>query len=312
MRFKDSDIFSAVAAAATTYNEGFNERTYPDIGLNKFLTLTQKGDAGDDEIAYGEVSGTHDLDGGFIDENTTSIELSSVNYTAQKAPYIAWQKGAIYTDLAVSRALRLGESLDATELSNLEREAYLAAQRVALIGSKQKTNLHGLLTHPRIKTQDLSSCKAIAEMNGAELRDFFLKIVELGYDNNGGMVQPSTIVLGCTDLRAAALKFDATLGTQNANISAVTAIKAALKDSGVDIEILGVPFGLARGISKKTANRVAIYSNREDVVSADWSIVPTALEPIRKDTGYSVSILAKYTGAIIRQLDKVAYIDYKA
>ncbi|WP_169753513.1 major capsid family protein [Campylobacter mucosalis] len=314
MRFKDSEILEQLAQTASSFNEGFKEREYPEVQLAKFLTITSEGGADIDEIDYGEMDGTQNLDNGLIDENTTSLETEDIFINAKKAPCLVWAKSAIYTDEAVRRASRLGISLDTTKLANLERVALLAMQKTALIGHAKLKKVSGLLTNQGVKTQDLTSGKKLSEMTGVEARDFFLRLIDAGFERNGGLVVPNTIAIDSRDLMDLAGKFDDTIGSGKVAVNVLANIKEAVKEAtSENIEIVGVPLGFAKDLGGKGKNRVAVYTNAADVVSVNWAMHPQAIAPFQRSVlSWEVAIKAKFTGALIRQLDKVLYADYKA
>jgi hypothetical protein len=316
MKIRDEEILNQLATAAATFNEGFKEREYPEVQLAKFMSITSKGGENVDEIEYGETDGTQDLDNGLIDENTTSLETEDVYINAKKAPCLVWAKGAIYTAEAVARAARLDINLDDAKLRNLERVALLTMQKTALIGHAKVKRVTGLLTNGAVKKQDFTggSNKALSAMTGVEARDFFLKLIDLGYERNGGLVVPDTIAVDSRDLMGLAGKYDDTIGGGKIAVNVLANIKEAIKESaGVDVDIVGIPLGFARDLAGKGKNRAAVYTNAEDVVSADWAMHPQAFPPFQRSVlSWEIAIKAKFTGCLIRSLDKIFYADYKA
>lgn len=311
---KDNEIIEQLAQTANAFNEGFKEREYPEVQIAKFMSITNKGGENIDEIDYGEIDGTQDLDNGLIDENTTTLETEDVFIDAKKAPYLVWAKGAIYTDEAVSKAKKLDIDLDTAKLSNLERVALLTMQKTALVGHKKIKKATGLLTNPSVKKQDQTSTKALSEMSGVEARDFFLRLIDAGFERNGGLVIPNTIAIDSRDLMLLAGKFDDTIGGGKIAVNVLTNIKESIKEAtGENINIVGIPLGFAKDLGGKGKNRVVVYTNAEDVVSTDWAMHPQAIPPFQRSIlSWEIAIKAKFTGALIRQLDKVLYADYKA
>lgn len=314
-KFKDEDILNELITTAGNFNEGFKEREYPEVALAKFMTITSKGDESIDALDYGEIDGTQDLENGLIDENTTSLETEDVFINAKKGVYLRWAKSAVYTNEGVARAKMLNIALDTTKLQNLERVALLTAQKTALVGHPKVKVVEGLLTNAAVAKNDLTAGTALSAMTGAEARDFFLKMIDFGYQKNGGLVVPNTIALDVKDLMTLASKYDNSIGAINGGVNALTAIKEALiQTTGVNIDIVGIPLGFAVGLGGgKGKNRAAVYTNSEDVVSTDWAIRPQATAPFQRSIlSWEVAIQAKFTGALIRQLDKITYTDYKA
>ncbi|MBR8461483.1 DUF2184 domain-containing protein [Campylobacter sp. faydin G-24] len=312
-RLTDADILNEIINTATSFNEGFKERQYPEVALAKFMSITQNGDESIDAIDYGEIEGTQDLENGLIDENTTSLETEDVYINAKKGVYLNWAKGAIYTTQGVARAKALGINLDTTKLQNLERVALLTAQKTALVGHPKVKAVEGLLTNKSVKRGERLTNTPLSSMSSMEARDFFLRMIDFGYATNGGLLIPDTVAIDAKDLMSLASKYDETI-TVNGMVSALTSIKQAINEStGVNINILGIPLGFATNLSAKGKNRAVVYTNSEDVVSTDWAIAPTAMPPFaRSSLSYEVAIRAKFTGALIRQLDKIAYVDYEA
>ena len=300
MKLRDEEILSPLASAAASFNEGFKEREYPEVQLANFVPITQKGDESIDALDYGEIEGTQDLENGLIDENTTSLETEDLSITAKKGLYLSWAKSAVYTSEAVARAKRLDIELDTAKLSNLERVALLTMQKTALVGHTKLPAVQGV---------------AISAMTGAEARAFFLSLIEFGYEQNGGLLIPNTIAIDSKDLMALASKYDNSIGAVNGGVNALTAIKEALSQStGVDVNIVGIPLGFAQGLGGgKGKNRAVVYTKSEDVLSTDWALSPTAMQPFQRSVlSWEIAVKAKFTGTLIRQLDKVAYVNYKA
>ncbi len=314
MKLRDEEILSQLASAAASFNEGFKEREYPEVQLANFVPITQKGDESIDALDYGEIEGTQDLENGLIDENTTSLETEDLNITAKKGLYLSWAKSAVYTSEAVARAKRLDIELDTAKLRNLERVALLTMQKTALLGHKKIGGVQGLLTNANVKAKDLTAGTAISAMTGAEARAFFLSLIEFGYEQNGGLLIPNTIAIDSKDLMALASKYDNSIGAVNGGINALTAIKEALSQStGVDVNIVGIPLGFAQDLGGKGKNRAVVYTKSEDVLSTDWALSPTAMQPFQRSVlSWEIAVKAKFTGTLIRQLDKVAYVNYKA
>lgn len=311
--FKDQEIVNTLIETANTFNEGFETREYPDIGLAKFVPITQKGNENIDALDYGELEGTQDLNNGLIDENTTSLETEDLNIVARRGLYLTWAKATTYTKYAVLKAQTSNIDLEAEKLANLERSALLAMQLTALIGHKMMDGVDGLLTNKNVATKDLTSGKAIKDMTRAEARDFFLKIISFGIETNGGLIVPNTIAIDNMDLMSLASKYDSSIGGADNGLNALTTIKQALNDTmGINIEIVGIPNNFAKGIGKGKSNRVAVYTKSEDVLSTDWAVAPRAMPPYqRSSVSFEIAVESKFTGCLIRQLDKIAYIDYK-
>lgn len=314
MKLRDEEILSQLASAAASFNEGFKEREYPEVQLANFVPITQQGDESIDALDYGEIDGTQDLENGLIDENTTSLQTEDLNITAKKGIYLSWAKSAVYTSEAVARAKRLDIELDTAKLSNLERVALLTMQKTALVGHKKISGVQGFLTNANVKAKDLTAGTAISAMTGAEARAFFLSLIEFGYEQNGGLLIPNTIAIDSKDLMALASKYDNSIGAVNGGINALTAIKEALSQStGVDVNIVGIPLGFAQDLGGKGKNRAVVYTKSEDVLSTDWALSPTAMQPFQRSVlSWEIAVKAKFTGTLIRQLDKVAYVNYKA
>lgn len=315
MKLRDEEILSQLASAAASFNEGFKEREYPEVQLANFVSITQKGDESIDALDYGEIEGTQDLENGLIDENTTSLETEDLNIVAKKGLYLSWAKSAVYTSEAVARAKRLDIELDTAKLSNLERVALLTMQKTALVGHTKLPAVQGLLNNSSVKAKDLTAGAAISAMTGAEARAFFLSLIEFGYEQNGGLLIPNTIAIDSKDLMALASKYDNSIGAVNGGVNALTAIKEALSQStGVDVNIVGIPLGFAQGLGGgKGKNRAVVYTKSEDVLSTDWALSPTAMQPFQRSVlSWEIAVKAKFTGTLIRQLDKVAYVNYKA
>lgn len=314
MKLRDEEILSQLASAAASFNEGFKEREYPEVQLANFVPITQQGDESIDALDYGEIEGTQDLENGLIDENTTSLETEDLNITAKKGLYLSWAKSAVYTSEAVARAKRLDIELDTAKLRNLERVALLTMQKTALLGHKKIAGVQGLLTNANVKAKDLTAGVAISAMTGAEARAFFLSLIEFGYEQNGGLLIPNTIAIDSKDLMALASKYDNSIGAVNGGVNALTAIKEALSQStGVDVNIVGIPLGFAQDLGGKGKNRAVVYTKSEDVLSTDWALSPTAMQPFQRSVlSWEIAVKAKFTGTLIRQLDKVAYVNYKA
>lgn len=314
MKFRDEEILEQLIESASTFNEGFKEREYPEVQLGKFMAITQNGDESLDALDYGEIDGTQDLDNGLIDENTTSLETEDVYINAKKGQYLAWAKGAVYTTEAVVRAKRLGIDLDTAKLKNIERVALLTMQKTALIGHSKIKSVTGLLNNGGVPISNLTSGKAIGAMTGAEARDFFLKMIDFGFEKNGGLMVPNTIAIDSKDLITLAMKYDNSIGAVDGGVNALAAIKEALKAAtSTEVNIIGVPLGFASKIGTGGKARAVVYTNSEDVVSTDWALAPRAMQPFQRSSlSWEIAVKAKFTGALIRQLDKVAYIDYKS
>lgn len=314
MKLRDEEVLTQLATAAASFNEGFKEREYPEVQLANFVPITQQGDESIDALDYGEIEGTQDLENGLIDENTTSLETEDLSITAKKGIYLSWAKSAVYTSEAVARAKRLDIELDTAKLRNLERVALLTMQKTALVGHKKIAGVQGLLTNANVKVNDLTAGTAISAMTGAEARAFFLSLIEFGYKQNGGLLIPNTIAIDSKDLMALASKYDNSIGAVNGGVNALTAIKEALSQStGVDVNIVGIPLGFAQDLGGRGKNRAVVYTKSEDVLSTDWTLSPTAMQPFQRSVlSWEIAVKAKFTGTLIRQLDKVAYVNYKA
>ena len=314
MKLRDEEVLTQLATAAASFNEGFKEREYPEVQLANFVPITQKGDESIDALDYGEIEGTQDLENGLIDENTTSLETEDLNIIAKKGIYLSWAKSAVYTSEAVARAKRLEIELDTAKLSNLERVALLTMQKTALVGHTKLPAVQGLLNNTSVKAKDLTAGAAISAMTGAEARSFFLSLIEFGYEQNGGLLIPNTIAIDSKDLMALASKYDNSIGAVNGGINALMAIKEALSQStGIDVNIVGIPLGFAQDLGGKGKNRAVVYTKSEDVLSTDWALSPTAMQPFQRSVlSWEIAVKAKFTGTLIRQLDKVAYVNYKA
>lgn len=316
----EMEIVEVLEQTATDFNEEFKPEELPDIQLGKFLTITTEGNRETEEKAYGEMTGTQDLDNGLIDENTTSLETEDINIKAKKMGYIDWGKSVVYTSLAVVRAQKLGIALDTAKLDNLRGVAWRTIQKTALLGHARRADVTGLLNNQAVHREDFDKRKKLSEMTGAEARKFFIDLVRFGYDNSDGIVMPDTIALDAGDLLTLSSTYDPTITNGQTNINAITAIREALRDfAGYDINIVGIPQGFALGAGSIAdskgkavqANRAVVYCNTADVVKLDMALAPSAGEVFKRSTlSYEIPVEAQFTGALIQKLDRFAYVDY--
>lgn len=241
---EELEVQDLLESTVTEFNGSFEKTEYPDIQIGQFMTITQDGNRQVTSKAYGEETGTQDLDNGLVDENTTSLETEDVNINAKKMGYIDWGKSVVYTNLAVTRAAKLGIALDTSKLENLRGVALRTIQKVALKGHAKRTDVTGLLNNSKINIEDMSAGKAISDMTGAEARQFFISLVKYGYEASNGIIMPNTIAIDNMDLLTLSGLYDSSITNGATNINAITAIKASLKEyAGFDINILGVPMG---------------------------------------------------------------------
>ena len=312
----EMEIQDLLEQTATEFNNTFEEKEYPDINLGQFLTIKQEGTRESEKKAYGEIDGTQDLDNGLIDENTTSLETEDVNITAKKMAYIDWAKAVVYTELAVIRANKIGIKLDTAKLENLRDVALRTIQKTVLAGHAIRKDVTGMINNSSVNTFDLtgSSYKALGEMTGPEARQFMLNLVRYAYEGSGQIVMPNTIAIDSADLMYLSGLYDNALTNGQANINALTAIRQSLNEyAGINVEILGIPMGFAKGKGKSKGNRAIVYVNDAATVYTDWALAPSAGQPYqRSSVSWEIPVQAQFTGAIISQLDRYFYVDYKS
>lgn len=308
------DIQEVIEQTAIDFDKSFEKQEYPDIQLGKFMTITNKGNVQTTDVAYGQETGTQDLDNGVIDESTTSLETEDVNIEAKKMYYIDWAKVAVYTTLGVARAKKFGIQLDTTKLENLRGVCLRTIQKTALIGHARRHDVTGMLNNRAVNIEDMSKQKAISEMTGAEARAWFINLIKLGYKASDEIIMPDTIAIDNMDLLTLSGLYDSSITNGATNINALQAIKQSLNEfSGQNIEIVGVPMGFAQGVAKRGVNRAAVYTNNESTIFTDWARVPaTGAVYQRSSASFEVPVEAQFTGAIIRKLDRFLYVDYKA
>ena len=308
------EVQDVLEQTAVDFDKTFEKQEYPDIQLGKFMTITNKGNVQTTDVAYGEETGTQDLDNGVIDESTTSLETEDVNIKAKKMGYIDWGKVAVYTRLGVERAKKLGIQLDTSKLENLRGVCLRTIQKTALIGHARRTDVTGMLNNKAVNIEDMSKLKSISAMTGAEARAWFINLVKLGYKASDEIIMPNTIAIDNMDLLTLSGLYDASITNGATNINALQAIKQSLNDfAGQPIDIVGIPMGFAQGVAKAGINRAAVYTNDEQTIFTDWARPPsTGAVFQRSSTSFEIPVEAQFTGAIIRKLDRFIYVDYKA
>lgn len=311
---EDFQIIDLINEETTAFNNTFNPDVYPDVRIGDFMTITNVGNRQTSYKAYGEQSGTQDLDGGLVDENTTVLETEDVNISAKKAPYLDWAKSVIYTELAVERASALGIKLDTVKLENLRGVALRSMQKVAISGHSLRTDVTGMLNNGSVEIENLTTGKALSAMTGAEVRAWFINLFKVGYQRSNGILMPNTVAIDSMDLLTLSGMYDTTITNNDGTINVLQAVKNTLRDFvGFEVNITGIPQGLAlnAGTSKKGAARAVVYTNSVDVISQDWALAPTAKPAFQKSPlSYEVPVEAQYTGAIINKLDRIVYVDY--
>ncbi|MEG0280629.1 MAG: DUF2184 domain-containing protein [Morganella sp. (in: enterobacteria)] len=308
------DIQEVIEQTAIDFDKSFEKQEYPDVQLGKFMTITNKGNVQTTDVAYGQETGTQDLDNGVIDESTTSIETEDVNIEAKKMYYIDWAKAVVYTKLGVERAKKLGIQLDTTKLENLRGVCLRTIQKTALIGHARRRDVTGMLNNGAINIEDMSKQKAISEMTGAEARAWFIDLIKLGYKASDEIIMPDTIAIDNMDLLTLSGLYDSSITNGATNINALQAIKQSLNEfAGQNIEIVGVPMGFAQGVAKAGINRAAVYTNNESTIYTDWARAPATGSVFQRSSmSFEIPVEAQFTGAIIRKMDRFLYVDYKA
>lgn len=308
------DIQEVIEQTAIDFDKSFEKQEYPDVQLGKFMTITNKGNVQTTDVAYGQETGTQDLDNGVIDESTTSLETEDVNIEAKKMYYIDWAKAVVYTKLGVERAKKLGIQLDTTKLENLRGVCLRTIQKTALIGHARRRDVTGMLNNGAVNIEDMSKQKAIGEMTGAEARAWFINLIKLGYKASDEIIMPDTIAIDNMDLLTLSGLYDSSITNGATNINALQAIGQSLNEfAGQNIEIVGVPMGFAQGVAKQGVNRAVVYTNNESTIYTDWARAPATGDVFpRSSMSFEVPVEAQFTGAIIRKLDRFLYVDYKA
>ena len=307
------EIIDIIEQTTTDFNNSFNPEKYPDIRIGDFMAITTDGNRKTSMKAYGEQSGTQDLDNGLIDENTTVLDTEDVNITAKKAPYIDWGKSVVYTSLGVERASALGIKLDTVKLENLRGVALRSIQKVALTGHAKRKDVTGLLNNPSVEIEDQTKKKKLSEMTGSEARDWFLNLLKIGYERSGGILMPSTIAIDSMDLLTVSGKYDTSI-TDDKKMNVLRVVKEALREfAGQEITINGIPQNLASNAGKNNSARACVYTNSSDIIYQDWALAPTAGNVFQRSSlSFEVPMQAQYSGAIITQLDKFMYVDYNS
>ncbi|HAS8351254.1 TPA: DUF2184 domain-containing protein [Vibrio vulnificus] len=308
------DIQEVIEQTAIDFDKSFEKQEYPDVQLGKFMTITNKGNVQTTDVAYGQETGTQDLDNGVIDESTTSLETEDVNIEAKKMYYIDWAKAVVYTKLGVERAKKLGIQLDTTKLENLRGVCLRTIQKTALIGHARRRDVTGMLNNGAVNIEDMSKQKAIGEMTGAEARAWFINLIKLGYKASDEITMPDTIAIDNMDLLTLSGLYDSSITNGATNINALQAIRQSLNEfAGQNIEIVGVPMGFAQGVAKQGVNRAVVYTNNESTIYTDWARAPATGDVFQRSSmSFEVPVEAQFTGAIIRKLDRFLYVDYKA
>lgn len=308
------DIQEVIEQTAIDFDKSFEKQEYPDVQLGKFMTITNKGNVQTTDVAYGQETGTQDLDNGVIDESTTSLETEDVNIEAKKMYYIDWAKAVVYTKLGVERAKKLGIQLDTTKLENLRGVCLRTIQKTALIGHARRRDVTGMLNNGAVNIEDMSKQKAIGDMTGAEARAWFINLIKLGYKASDEIIMPDTIAIDNMDLLTLSGLYDSSITNGATNINALQAIRQSLNEfAGQNIEIVGVPMGFAQGVAKQGVNRAVVYTNNESTIYTDWARAPATGDVFQRSSmSFEVPVEAQFTGAIIRKLDRFLYVDYKA
>ena len=308
------DIQEVIEQTAIDFDKSFEKQEYPDVQLGKFMTITNKGNVQTTDVAYGQETGTQDLDNGVIDESTTSLETEDVNIEAKKMYYIDWAKVVVYTKLGVERAKKLGIQLDTTKLENLRGVCLRTIQKTALIGHARRRDVTGMLNNGAVNIEDMSKQKAIGDMTGAEARAWFINLIKLGYKASDEIIMPDTIAIDNMDLLTLSGLYDSSITNGATNINALQAIRQSLNEfAGQNIEIVGVPMGFAQGVAKQGVNRAVVYTNNESTIYTDWARAPATGDVFKRSSmSFEVPVEAQFTGAIIRKLDRFLYVDYKA
>lgn len=308
------EIIDLINETTTDFNNEFKPELYPDVRIGDFMTITNKGSRKTSEKAYGEISGTQDLDGGSIDENTTTLETEDVKIKAKKAPYYDWGKSVIYTKLGVERSAALGIELDTTKLEHLRGVAFRSMQKTALCGHAKRKDITGLLNNRSVEIEDITKGKPLDQMSGGEVRKWFINLFKLGFQQSGSIIMPNTIAIDSMDLLTLSGMYDKEITNGNGSINVLQAVKTALEEFAEQpIHFAGIPQNFAAQAGKNKSARAVVYTNTEDVIYQDWALAPTADAVFqRSPVSYEVAIQAQYTGAIITQLDRILYIDYKS
>jgi len=312
----DMEIQDLLEQTATEFNEAFAETEYPEINLGEFLTITQEGNRETERRAYGEITGTQDLDNGLVDENTTSLETEDVNIKAKKMAYLDWGKAVVYTQLAIIRANKLGLKLDTVKLDNLRAVALRTIQKTVMAGHAKRKDVTGMINNASVDRFDLtgSTYTALGDMTGPEARQFMLNLVRYAFEGSGSIVMPNTIAIDSADLMYLSGLYDNALTNGQSNINALTAIRQSLNEyAGINVDILGIPMGFAAGKGKGNNNRAIVYLNDKATVYTDWALAPSAGQPFQRSSlSWEIPVEAQFTGAIISQLDRYFYVDYKS
>lgn len=311
---EDVEIIDLINEATTKFNGDFDPEQYPDVRIGDFMTITREGNRITQKKRYGESSGTQDLDNGLIDENTTTLETEDVNISAKEAPYIDWGKSVIYTNLGVERAKALDINLDTEKLETLRGVAFRTIQKVALKGHEKRTDVTGMLNNPSVEIFNLTKGKPLSEMNGKEVRAWFINLFKSGYRHSGGIVMPNTVAIHDDDYLTLSGSYDKDITNGNGTINVLKAIKDAISDFiGQEAKILPIPQGFAENAGIDQSARAVVYTNTKEVIYQDWALAPTAGEATRRGSlAFEVAMQAQYTGAVIRKLDRILYVDYKS
>lgn len=308
------DIVDLINETTTEFNNSFAPEMYPDIQIGDFMTITNVGNRKTSAKAYGEQTGTQNLDNGLVDENTTTLETEDINISAKKAPYLDWAKSVIYTRLGVERASALGIKLDTVKLENLRGVAFRSMQKVALVGHSKRKDVTGLLNNSSVEIENLTQRKKLSEMTGAEVRKWFINLFKVGYQRSNGILMPNTAAIDSMDLLTLSGMYDTSITNGDGTINVLDAVKRSLKEfTGQDVSIKGIPQGFASKVGTGGNARACVYTNAVDVISQDWALAPTAGSVFaRSPLAFEVPVEAQYTGALISKMDRIVYVDYQS
>lgn len=307
---EQAEIFATLEESKNIFNAGFTDLEFPKIQIGKFLPITNRGTVEDSGLAYGQTTGTLNVENGMINENTTSIELEGVSVSLERGAYLNFAKGAIYTELEHKRAKGLGLDIVAKKLKTVSENVLLIMQRLALAGHPVKTDITGLLNNKRVTTLDFSA-KDIKEMKPKEVTDFFLLLMEFYNEQTKWLLFPDTIAIDARDLAYLSSYYEELSDGKTSQIALLENIENKLfKMAGHAVEIIAVPMGVAHNPTT-SLSRIALYNKNEEVLFVDWAQAPTSSEPFRRSSlAYELVVQSQTTGAIIKELDQVLYVDY--